>query len=131
MNAKKRPPFFERLKAGLEEVIAHERGEITLKTIVHPDVPPEIDAKTIAALRNEAAMSQAVFAKMLSTSTKTVQSWEQGTRVPSMPARRLIQVFVAEPETLFRLVGLPVMKVKGFAVKPISKGKSRIVREKV
>jgi putative transcriptional regulator len=131
MTHKRRPSLFERLKKGLEEGIAHARGEITLKTIVHPDVPPEIDGKTIAALRNEAAMSQAVFAKMLSTSTKTVQSWEQGTRVPSMPARRLIQVLVTEPDTLFRVVGLPSMKVTGFAVKPMAKGKSRIVREKV
>jgi hypothetical protein len=46
MATKHRKPLFERLKAGLEEGIAHSRGELTLKTVEIPEAPPEIDAKT-------------------------------------------------------------------------------------
>jgi hypothetical protein len=45
MNSPKyRKPLFERLKKGMEEVVRHARGGITLKTTVVevPDLPPEI-----------------------------------------------------------------------------------------
>jgi hypothetical protein len=43
------------LKTGLEEVIGHARGEITLKntTLELPEAPPEIDAQTLVALRGQ------------------------------------------------------------------------------
>ena len=52
MATKTRKPFFERLKIGLEEGIAHARGELTLRTINVPEAPPEIDAKTKKPLAN-------------------------------------------------------------------------------
>ena len=127
MTAKARKPFAERIRLGLEEALAHAKGELTLKTIEHPEPPPEIDPETLVALRTEALMSQAVFALMLSTSTKTIQSWEQGTRIPSMAARRLIQVFVVQPEALCKVVGLPTVNLDRFAVKATLTGKSRVV----
>jgi putative transcriptional regulator len=51
-------------------------------------------------------MSQAVFARMLNVSTKTVQSWEQGVRKPSQAALRLIQVFRQDPAGLREIVGM-------------------------
>jgi putative transcriptional regulator len=42
-------------------------------------------------------MSQAMFARLLNVSPKTVQSWEHGTRKPSQAALRLIQVFEQNP----------------------------------
>ena len=65
MAAGQRKSLFERLKHGLEEGIAHAKGELTLKTVELPEPPPEIDARTLAALREAADMSQAVFAKVL------------------------------------------------------------------
>jgi putative transcriptional regulator len=127
--ATKRKPFFERLKAGLEEGIAHAKGELTLKTVEMPEPPPEIDAKTLAALREAAEMSQAVFARVLYVSPKTVQSWEQGVRVPSMAARRLIHIFARQPEAVCKVVGLPPVKLRGFKILSIGKGKRRIVRD--
>lgn len=73
MATKTRKPLFERLKVGLEECIAHAKGELTLRTIEVPEAPPEIDANTLVALREEATMSEAVFAKDLYVSAKTVQ----------------------------------------------------------
>ena len=126
---KTRKPIFERLKAGLEEGLAHARGELTLKTVEVPDAPPEIDAKTLVALREEAAMSQAIFAKVLYVSSKTVQSWEHGDRVPSMASRRLIQLFAEEPGVVCKVVGLPAVQLNGFKIVQYGKGKRRIVRK--
>ena len=129
MAIKTRKSFFERLKAGLQEGIGHAKGELTLKTIEVPDPPPEIDAKTLLALREQAKMSQAVFARILLVSPKTVQSWEQGTRVPSKASRRLIQIFAQRPAVVCEVVGLRTIQLHGFKIVKSKKGKRRIVRE--
>jgi putative transcriptional regulator len=107
-SSKQREPFFERLKTGLQEAIRHARGEITLKTkaVELPDPPPSIGPKALTSLRLENRMSQAVFARILNVSTKTVQSWEQGARKPSQAALRLIQVFSENPNLLLRIAGM-------------------------
>jgi putative transcriptional regulator len=128
MTTKSRKPFFERLKTGLEEGIAHARGELTLKTVVVPEAPPEIDARTLVALREAAKMSQAVFAKVLYVTPKTVQSWEQGVRVPSMAARRLIHIFAAQPAAVCQVVGLPAVNLPGIQIRSVGNGKRRIVK---
>ena len=46
-----RKSLFERLQAGLREGIEHAQGKRTLKTTEVPEIPPEIDAQTLAALR--------------------------------------------------------------------------------
>jgi DNA-binding transcriptional regulator YiaG len=124
-----RKPFFERLKEGLKESIAHARGELPLKTTVVPAAPPEIDARTIVAMRQAANMSQTVFASVLFVSAKTVQSWEQGVRVPSMAARRLIHIFAEQPATVCQVVGLPAVQLPGIKVVSAGNGKRRIVME--
>jgi putative transcriptional regulator len=123
----RRKPLFERLKAGLEEGIAHATGELTLRTIDVPEDPPEINPETLAALRERAAMSQAVFAKLLSVSPKTVQSWEQGVRRPSDAARRLIQVFSEAPGVVCRSAGLREVRLQGVEIVETVKGRRRIV----
>ena len=128
MTTKTRKPFAERIRAGLEESLAHARGDLlTLKTVTHLEAPPEIDPATLVALRTEASMSQAVFARLLSTSTKTVQSWEQGKRKPSPASRRLIHILAMEPEAMCRVAGLKGVKLKGFSVKSIADGRRCIV----
>ncbi|MEX0716629.1 MAG: helix-turn-helix domain-containing protein [Planctomycetaceae bacterium] len=74
-----RQPLAARLAKSLEEGIRHAKGEVDLKTIEMPQEPPEVDAGAVVRLRKKANMSQAVFARLLNVSTKTVQSWEQGT----------------------------------------------------
>lgn len=129
MTTKRRKPLFERLKQGLEEGITHAKGELTLRTVEVPEEPPEIDGETLAALRTQAAMSQAVFAKLLNVSTKTLQSWEQGVRQPSEASRRLLQVFSQQPEMLCRIVGLPEISLKGVHVKQTASGHRKVVIE--
>ena len=126
----KRKPLFERLSQGLKEGIAFAKGELSLRTVEIPDEPPEIDGKTIAAVRGQAAMSQAVFAKLLSVSTKTVQSWEQGQRRPSDASRRLIQVFCEHPAVVCQTAGLPAIELKGVKIQQLSTGRKQIVVER-
>ena len=84
-------------------------GEITLKTTIleMPDPPPKVGAGELTRLRIESGMSQAVFAQVLNVSTKTVQSWEQGTRRPSRAALRLIQVFRRDTSGVLQAAGMP------------------------
>jgi putative transcriptional regulator len=111
----KRKPFAERLKTGLTEAVQFAKGELTLRTVEVPAPPPEVAAKQVTCLRAKTGMSQAVFARVLNVSTKTVQSWEQGERKPSHAALRMLQVFRENPAFVFEIVGIPG-KARGHAV---------------
>ena len=100
-----RQPLFQRLKAALEEGIQFARGELTLRTTAVPDRPPDFGARDVLRLRQRFHMSQAVFARVLNVSAKTVQSWEQGERKPSQAALRLLQVLAEKPEAVCQVVG--------------------------
>lgn len=104
----KRLPVADQIRKGLEEVVRHAKGEVTLKTttIELPDRPPELDAKDVTRIRLNNQMSQAVFARLLNVSPKTVQSWEHGSRKPSQAALRLIQVLEQNPHGVFSVVGM-------------------------
>lgn len=99
----KRKPLAERVKAALTEAIQYAKGELTLRTVQVPDPPPEIHPKEVISLRTKSGMSQAVFARVLNVSTKTVQSWEQGERKPSHAALRMLQVFRVNPALVIEI----------------------------
>ncbi len=103
----RRKPLAERLKSGLTEAVPFAKGELTLRTVEVPVPPPEIAAKEVTSLRVKIGMSQAVFARVLNVSTKTVQSWEQGERKPSHAALRMLQVFRENPNLVFHVAGIP------------------------
>lgn len=86
--------LFKKLKAGLEEAIAHEEGKIHLRSVFIdiPEAPAEYKPKQIKKIREANNYSQGVFAKVLNVSIKTVQSWETGQRVPSHAALRLLEI---------------------------------------
>jgi len=96
--------FFEDLQEGLLEGIAHFRGEIELRTTIMtiPDPPPAYDAEKVRTLRTGLGFSQPYFSRLLNVSPKTVQSWEQGTRVPSQASARLLQL-IENPHLLASL----------------------------
>ena len=95
---------FEQIRQGLEEGIAHARGDLTLKTTTLPAPAPRLSKTRVAAIRKRAGMSQAVFATYLNVPTRTLQSWEQGERVPKAGEARLLQLADADPEIFMRLV---------------------------
>jgi putative transcriptional regulator len=119
-NQRKRLPVAEQIRKGLEEAIRHARGETTLKTttLELPDRPPEVGAAELTKVRLASGMSQAIFARLLNVSTKTVQSWEQGQRKPSQAALRLIQVFRHDPAGLLEVAGMSGPRVTAGAGKP-------------
>ena len=55
--------FYERLKKGLEDVLAHTEGKITLRSevIEIPEPPENYDAKDIKKIRKKGRYSQSIF----------------------------------------------------------------------
>ncbi len=106
---------FEQIKSGLEDGIAYFRGELNLVTIQVPPPPPKVNPKRIAAIRRSLRMSQSVFAATLNVSMRTVQSWEQGLRMPSDASLRLLQIIGTHPsvvDALFSEKPVPFRKNK-------------------
>lgn len=97
--------LFDRLKKGLEEGIAHERGVRTLRVteVTIPDPPQLYAANDVRRIRSRLNMSQAGFARLLQVSSKTIQSWEQGTRRPQQSSARLLK-FIEHPDLLSEIV---------------------------
>jgi putative transcriptional regulator len=86
--------FFEDLKEGLEEAVAHERGKQTLRSHVVeiPEKPVVYTGEEIKRIRSSGHYSQSIFALILNVSVKTVQAWESGVRIPSHAALRLLEI---------------------------------------
>jgi putative transcriptional regulator len=86
--------FFEDLKEGLEEAVEYEKGKKTLRShfIALPPPPKNYGAKEIKKIRIRLKYSQAVFARIINISIKTVQAWESGKRSPNHAALRLLEI---------------------------------------
>lgn len=86
--------FFEGLKKGLEEALDHAEGKITLRSVVIevPEPPVKYKSRDIKRIREKGRYSQAIFARILNVSPKTVQAWESGHRAPSQAALRLLEI---------------------------------------
>lgn len=99
----KKTKLGQELLAGMEEILAHQEGKITLRTseleMLAP--PPELTAKEVAKIRSQNLhMSQGAFAKLLGVSVRVIQSWEQGDKKPSGAARRLLQIASRNPQAV-------------------------------
>ncbi len=68
--------------------------EITMREIGALCLPPKrpIQPEDIRRIRTANHVSQAVFAAMLGTGKTTVQQWERGSKKPSGPALRLLDL---------------------------------------
>jgi putative transcriptional regulator len=89
---------FNSIKAGLEDAIAHARGDENA-AIVHR--PREIDVK---AIREKTGMSQQGFCAAFGISLGTLRHWEQGLRAPRGPARTLLMVVDQDPMAVIRAI---------------------------
>ena len=93
---------FQELLGAVQEAVEHYEGRRhDLRTTVLPAVPQPMSAAAIRALRDRIGASQAVFAMALNVSTKTVQAWESGARVPDGGNLKLLRVGEAHPEAVF------------------------------
>jgi putative transcriptional regulator len=94
----------EQIRAGLQDAIAHARGELSLKTTTLIAPAPRLSGRRVASIRKRTGMSQAVFASYLNVPTKTLQSWEQGARIPKAGEARLLQIAEADPSGFVELI---------------------------
>ena len=88
----------KRILRSARQALAFAEGRAKPKDYgVH--IPDEIDVR---AIRTKAGLSQSAFARHFGVSTRTVQDWEQGRRVPSGPARGFLRVIEREPKAVRR-----------------------------
>ncbi len=107
--------FGDLLLESLKQAVAFKEGDTSKarvrvryatttarKTAVEP--PPEYDAERVRALRTNLDLSQAVFARALNVSDKTVKAWEQGSSPPSGATLRLLEMVEEHPENFLAKV---------------------------
>lgn len=96
--ARKKESLGDMIIAGLQEGIAHMRGEIELRLRV-VEIPEAIDVR---AIREKTGMSQAEFASHYGFSGRTLQEWEQGRARPDSAVRAYLIVIDREPDAVRR-----------------------------
>ena len=91
-----------RLKADGRIVELRDGQEFPLAPAKTPVAPPEMTAPpAVRDLRQRARLTQLEFAARLGVPVETIRNWEQGKRLPRGPARALLAVIAAAPETVF------------------------------
>ena len=95
--------LFDELKESLGEMVEHARGKRELRTTALPCAPKKLSGREIAELRHRLRFSQAVFARYLNVSIKSVQAWEQGKREPDGAALKLLEIAEENPKAIFNL----------------------------
>ena len=94
---------FEELKSAFEDALAFERGQradLRVTRVPLPAAPRPISPTRVVRIRQHLNFSQAMFAKLLNVSPRTIQDWEQGRRTPSDAALKLLVVAEKHPEVL-------------------------------
>jgi putative transcriptional regulator len=84
---------YDSIRKGLEEALAHAKGQKT-GARVHKIAVPEPD---VVAIRRRSGLSQAEFARSIGVAVGTVRGWEQGRRSPEGPARVLLALIEKRP----------------------------------
>ena len=90
---------FSDIKAGLNEAIEYEKGNLKANTRTLSVTPiEEFTASEIKDIRKKAGMTQVLFAKYLGVSLKTVEAWEAGRNQPSGAACRMLSLTKRDPQ---------------------------------
>ena len=84
------------LERAMRQVLAHVRGEITLESRVI-----EVSRPEVKAIRQQYSLSQQDFARLFGISVRTLQQWEQGSRLPQGPAKVLLNVIEKNPKAVW------------------------------
>lgn len=85
---------FDSIKQGLQEAIAHAKGE---GSGVREHRPRTVDVK---AVRAKVGMTQEQFAARFGFSAATLRHWERGDRSPHGPALVLLNVIERNPQAV-------------------------------
>lgn len=124
IKKEKMSPFAQELLQSMEETIAYLKGEGAAREtwLSLPDPPPKVSQEQIQGLRRRFDLTQMQFARLLNVSPKTIEGWEQGVRVPSGVALRMLQV-IGNPAML-----TPFAEKAGIAMTPMAA--KRIVKKR-
>jgi len=110
----KKRRLFDDLMEGISAMRDFREGKITLRTHMVEQRPMlAIDGVLIRETRERLRLSRAVFARLLRTSTRTLETWEQGRSKPNAQAAALILMVREFPDTLSKLQMLGVRSVRG------------------
>lgn len=90
--------LFESIKLGLEEAVAHSRGE---QTGIRLFTPQPVNVKTV---REKTGLTQNQFAATFGISLGTLRHWERGDRKPHGPALVLLNAANNAPDDLLRIL---------------------------
>jgi len=99
--------LFAELSSALVEAKEHSEGKLTLKTHQIDEVSElNIQPDEIVNIRETFNMSRGVFARLLHTSARTLENWEQGRSAPNGQAVTLLKLVQRHPETLTHIAEL-------------------------
>lgn len=87
-----------RLKADGRIVELRDGRELPL---LSEAAPLNAEQPEVRALRQRARLTQTEFAARLGVPVETIRNWEQGKRMPRGPARALLTLIAAAPDTVF------------------------------
>jgi putative transcriptional regulator len=100
-----RRDLFDQLAESVRQMKAIERGRLKPGRVTRVADLVRGGSPDVAALRARFNLSQAKFARLLGISVGTLQNWEQKRRRPEGPAKVLLRVAAAHPETLLSVTG--------------------------
>ncbi len=89
---------FDNIMDGLTDALAYAEGDKSRGKGREVEVP-SVDVR---AARKKLGLSRDKFAETFKIISSTLRKWEQGSRIPSGPARVLLTVIEKEPEAVKR-----------------------------
>ena len=93
------------LRELVETIQAGGKPEERFKVrVVEIPGPTPHTAQTVRAIRERLGVNQAAFAKLVGVSTILAQGWEQGVRIPSPLAARLLDTIAVDPVAWLSMV---------------------------
>lgn len=91
-------PLFDDIKLGLGQAIEYEKGTLKAKKTTLTIAPVEVfTPREIKEIRNKTGLTQALFAKFMGVSVKSVEAWEAGRNHPEGAACRLLSLTREDP----------------------------------
>ena len=88
--------LFEELLTSVQEAGKIMRGEKKASREF------EFEEPDVKRIRESIGFSQSKFATLIGVSVRTLQNWEQGHRHPTGPAKVLLKLVHADPESVFK-----------------------------
>jgi putative transcriptional regulator len=107
-----KPELFAELLDAANQALEHSQGKRDLRSTTLPPAPKPMTARDVRGARSVLQASQGVLARYLNVSTKLVQAWEAGERVPSGPALVLLRMIEQQPG-LVDMFHAPTLRTNG------------------